>query len=76
MPTLGILSLDDGVLGPCKALDVAFIRWTRSLRIVGFDARSHIDRKSEDPRDESESSYARPVGVWCDMQHGHNAQKV
>ena len=35
-------------------------------RIVGFDARSHIDRKLEDPRDESESSHARPVWVWYD----------
>ena len=42
-PTLGILSMDDDVLTPCKALDATFIRWTRHPgRIVGFYARSHL----------------------------------
>lgn len=29
--TIGILSLDDDVLRPCEAYDVAFIRWSRHL---------------------------------------------
>ena len=42
-PTLGILSLDDDLLRPCLAYDVAFWTWTQhSHRMVGFDARSIV----------------------------------
>ena len=45
-PTLGILSVDDDVLYPCEAVDVAFHAWTKNPeRQVGFDRRNHSVRK-------------------------------
>ena len=42
-PTKGILSVDDDVLRPCMAVDVAFAKWTSHPdRLVGFDARTHV----------------------------------
>ena len=42
-PTRGILSVDDDVLRPCLAMDVAFCKWTSYPdRLVGFDARTHV----------------------------------
>jgi glucuronyl/N-acetylglucosaminyl transferase EXT2 len=42
IPTAAVLSMDDDVLRPCMALDVAFHKWIRNPdRQVGFDARSH-----------------------------------
>lgn len=46
-PTMGILSVDDDVLRPCLALDVAFAKWTSNPdRLVGFDARTHVVENS------------------------------
>lgn len=43
-PTLGILSIDDDVLRPCEAIDSGFFKWVKSPhRMVGFDARTHVD---------------------------------
>jgi hypothetical protein len=43
-PTLGILSIDDDALRPCEALDAGFFKWTRFPdRMVGFDARVHVE---------------------------------
>eukprot|EP00977_Amphora_coffeiformis_P015558 scaffold4554_cov178-Amphora_coffeaeformis.AAC.7 len=42
-PTKGILTVDDDVLRPCFAFDVAFAKWTSNPdRMVGFDARTHV----------------------------------
>ncbi len=46
-PTMGILSIDDDVLFPCEALDSGFFKWTQAPnRIVGYDARLHVESKS------------------------------
>eukprot|EP00980_Cylindrotheca_fusiformis_P009746 scaffold2149_cov187-Cylindrotheca_fusiformis.AAC.24 len=43
-PTAGILSIDDDALRPCEALDAGFFKWTRNPdRMVGFDARVHVE---------------------------------
>ena len=47
--TLGVLSMDDDVLRPCKAIDAGFFRWVdHPDRIVGFDARLHLPPASSD----------------------------
>eukprot|EP00591_Stephanopyxis_turris_P004054 CAMPEP_0195511072 /NCGR_PEP_ID=MMETSP0794_2-20130614/3526_1 /TAXON_ID=515487 /ORGANISM="Stephanopyxis turris, Strain CCMP 815" /LENGTH=494 /DNA_ID=CAMNT_0040638615 /DNA_START=143 /DNA_END=1627 /DNA_ORIENTATION=- len=47
-PTLGILSIDDDVLRPCKAIDSGFFKWVQSPdRMVGFDARIHDDSEEK-----------------------------
>mmetsp|Transcript_15320 Transcript_15320/g.21344 ORF Transcript_15320/g.21344 Transcript_15320/m.21344 type:complete len:394 (-) Transcript_15320:173-1354(-) len=44
-PTLGILSIDDDVLRPCKAIDSGFFKWTDNPeRMVGFEGRLHVDK--------------------------------
>ena len=46
-PTMGILSIDDDVLFPCDALNSGFFKWTQAPhRIVGYDARLHVENKS------------------------------
>jgi glucuronyl/N-acetylglucosaminyl transferase EXT2 len=48
-PTRGILSIDDDVMRPCLALDDAFFIWTRHPdRLVGFDARTHVEQDKTD----------------------------
>jgi hypothetical protein len=43
-PTMGILSIDDDVIRPCEAIDSGFFKWTHNPhRMVGFDARDHIE---------------------------------
>lgn len=45
-PTLGILSIDDDALRPCEALDDGFFKWTRHPdRMIGFDARVHVENE-------------------------------
>jgi len=47
--TLGILSIDDDVIRPCQALDSGFFKWVKSPhRMVGFDARDHIENPGGD----------------------------
>ena len=47
-PTIGILSIDDDVLRPCHAIDSGFFKWIKSPhRMVGFDARIHIERDNK-----------------------------
>lgn len=46
-PTKGILTVDDDVLRPCLAVDVAFAKWaSHPDRMVGFDARTHVIEKN------------------------------
>jgi glucuronyl/N-acetylglucosaminyl transferase EXT2 len=43
-PTLGVLSIDDDVLRPCESIDSGFFKWIKSPhRMVGFDARTHVE---------------------------------
>lgn len=47
-PTKGILTIDDDVLRPCFAFDVAFAKWTSHPdRLVGFDARTHVIQEND-----------------------------
>jgi hypothetical protein len=46
-PTRGILSIDDDVIRPCEAIDSGFFKWTKFPdRMVGFDARTHVEKES------------------------------
>ena len=58
-PTLGILSIDDDVLYPCEAADMAFHAWTKNPdRQVGFDRRRN--RVKEDGKWEVRHKKAQP----------------
>lgn len=56
-PTAAILSIDDDVLRPCLALDVAFDKWRRNPdRMVGFDARTIVMVKTTNDTNNSNSN--------------------
>ena len=59
-PTLGVLSVDDDVLRPCEAIDMAFHAWTKNPeRQVGFDRRRH--RVMDDGR--WEVNFKKQIGL-------------